>query len=215
MVWFFIEKTVSAGRNLPGIITKEKGETMKKHIRRNLCVGILCGAMIFSSGCSLGNASEEPQTLEKGTLKVGMDLNIKPMCYLSEDTDQPAGFDVELAQAVAEGLDLKLEIIDTSQENLLKSLDADLYDCVISAAGLAQWNQTHYSHTRSYADLAPVKDKTEGESSYTKLAVFTKKGNSLKENLDQELEALLASGKVKEISEKYFEQDISAKAEQE
>ena len=98
-------------------------------------------------------------------------------------------------------------------ENLLKSLDADLYDCVISAVGTAQWNKTHYSYTRSYADIASVKDQIEGESQYTELAVFTKKGSSLRENLDAELEKLLKNGKVKEISEKYFQQDISAETE--
>ena len=186
---------------------------MKKHIRKKAAVSILCTAVLMGFGCGLSDASGEPKTLERGTLKVGMDLNIKPMCYLSEDTDQPAGFDVELAQAVAEEMDLELEIIDTSEENLLKSLDADLYDCVISAVGTAQWNKTHYSYTRSYADIASVKDQIEGESQYTELAVFTKKSSSLRENLDAELEKLLKNGKVKEISEKYFQQDISAETE--
>ena len=54
------------------------------------------------------------------------------------------GFEVEVAQKLADKLNLELEIVDTSEKNLLKSLDADLYDCVISAVGISDWNDTHY-----------------------------------------------------------------------
>ena len=61
-------------------------------------------------------------TIEKGVLKVGMNLNDSPMSYLNTDTARPDGFEAKVAEQVAEKLGLKLEIIDTTQKNLLKSL---------------------------------------------------------------------------------------------
>ena len=70
---------------------------------------------------------------------------------------------------------LELEIVDTSEENLLKSLDADLYDCVISGVGLSQWNETHYSHTMPYADISSVQERQDGIVKYTELSIFYQK----------------------------------------
>lgn len=182
---------------------------MEKQTIRKILGSILILFTFLSTACSLAGESKEPQTLERGILKVGMNLEKEPMCYLSGETDKPEGFDVELAQAIAGELDLEVEITDVSEENLLKSLDAGIYDCVISAVGLAEWNQAHYGYTRSYADIRSVADEIQGAGPYTELSVFTKKGNLLGAKLDETIEALLENGKIKEISEKYFGQDLS------
>lgn len=182
---------------------------MKKNIRKKacICLGLFCLCLSGLTSCSLKDSDN--QTLERGVLKVGMDLDIEPLCYLSEETSKPEGFDVELAQALAEGMDLELEIVDTSQENLLKSLDGDLYDCVISGVGLSEWNEIHYSHTEVYAEAEAVKDQISMELTDTSLAVFTKKGSSLRDKLNQELEQLKKDGTLTEISQKYFGEDIT------
>lgn len=190
--------------------TKERQDkNMKKNIKKKtcICLGLFCLCLSWLTSCSLKDSDN--QTLERDVLKVGMDLDIEPLCYVSEETSKPEGFDVELAQALAEGMDLELEIVDTSQENLLKSLDGDLYDCVISGVGLSEWNETHYSHTESYGDAEAVKDQISMELTDTRLAVFTKKGSSLKDKLDQELEKLKKDGTLTEISQKYFGEDIT------
>ena len=84
---------------------------------------------------------------------------------------KPAGFAPDTAAKVAEKLGLSLEIIDTTEENLLNSLDADLYDCVISTVGITEWNKEHYSATKAYADVSSVQDNWR-KAEYTKLAVF-------------------------------------------
>lgn len=175
--------------------------------KTGICLFLLCICLWSLAACSLKEGNG--QTLESGVLKVGMDLQIEPMCYLSEETSKPEGFDVELASALAEAMDLELEIVDTSQENLLKSLDGDIYDCVISGVGLSKWNETHYSHTQVYGDVGAVKDQISMELTDTRLAVFTKKGNSLRDILDQKLEKLKEDGTLKGISEKYFGEDIT------
>ena len=58
-----------------------------------------------------------------------------------------------------------------------------MYDCVISAVGLADWNEAHYDHTTPYIDIASVKEETGITGEYTKIAVFTKKYNLMKDEV--------------------------------
>lgn len=173
-------------------------------------ISILCCITVFLaglSGCSLGKEKARP--IERGTLKVGMNLQIDKMCYVPSQSSMSEGFEVEVARKIAEKLELKLEIIDTSQDNLLKALDADLYDCVISAVGLADWNKSHYSYTDAYADITEVKDAIGEDTEDTQIAVFTKKGNPMVKEINKKLVELRKDGSMGEISKKYFEKDIS------
>lgn len=177
---------------------------MKKRYMSFAC--FLVVMLVCFSGCSMGNSEARP--IENGTLKVGMNLQIDKMCYVSSETSQPEGFEVEIAQKIAEKLELKLEIIDTSEDNLLKSLDGDLYDCAISAIGLADWNKSHYSYTEAYADITEAKDVIGENAENTKIAVFTKKNNPMADEINKKLIELRKDGSLSEISKKYFEKDI-------
>lgn len=64
-------------------------------------------------------------------LKVGSDLTFPPYEYL--DGDKPAGFDIELMNAIAKQLGTKAEYVDTRFTNLMPGLDGKKYDAVISA----------------------------------------------------------------------------------
>ncbi|HJD38832.1 MAG TPA: transporter substrate-binding domain-containing protein [Candidatus Blautia stercoripullorum] len=156
------------------------------------------------SGCFLFDGGK---TVEKGVLRVGMNLNIDKLCYLSPETNKPEGFEVELAGLLADRLDLELEIVDTTEKNLLKSLDGRIYDCVISGVGLSQWNRIHYGYTDAYLDLSLAEEQTEEED--TRIAIFTRKGNSLEDTLEKNLEELKEEGTLKELSVKYFGKDIT------
>lgn len=170
---------------------------------------LVCMALLISLTACEQLELREAKPIEQGILKVGMNLQIPGMCYLSEETSKPEGFEVELAQMLADKMKLELEIVDTSEENLLKSLDGDLYDCVISAVGLADWNETHYDHTTAYAEIVSVKEQTGITGTDTKIAVFTKKYNLMKDELETKLQMLRNDGSLKELSEKYFGKDIT------
>lgn len=197
-----------------GKVKREKSLWERERIvdMRKMKKGILmlvCMALLISLTACEHLELREAKPIEQGILKVGMNLQIPGMCYLSEETSKPEGFEVELAGKLADKLKLELEIVDTSEENLLKSLDGELYDCVISAVGLADWNETHYDHTTPYIDIAPVKEETGITGEYTKIAVFTKKYNLMKDELEAKLQMLRNDGSLKELSEKYFGKDIT------
>ena len=143
------------------------------------------------SGCSMGMGRE---TLENDVLRVGMHLDIDKMCYLSKEDNQPEGFEVELAGILADKMGMELEIVDTTEENLLKSLDGEVYDCVLSSVGLSQWNTIHYGHTRPYLDLSSVEEES---------------GNSLADTLEEYLEELKEDGSLSQLSTKYFGEDLT------
>ena len=197
-----------------GKVKKEKSLWERERIvdMRKMKKGILmlvCMALLISLTACEHLELREAKPIEQGILKVGMNLQIPGMCYLSEETSKPEGFEVELAGKLADKLKLELEIVDTSEENLLKSLDGELYDCVISAVGLADWNEAHYDHTTPYIDIASVKEETGITGEYTKIAVFTKKYNLMKDELEAKLQMLRNDGSLKELSEKYFGKDIT------
>lgn len=188
-------------------ISKKEWIADMKIVKKSMAV---LAAVILMTGLAACDDMKlrEAKPVTQGVLRVGMNLDIPSMCYLSEETSNPEGFEVEVAQKLADKLNLELEIVDTSEKNLLKSLDADLYDCVISAVGISDWNDTHYEHTTPYADVSAVSDRTGITSKYTKIAVFTKKYNLMKDELEAKLQMMRNDGSLKELSEKYFEKDI-------
>nr|WP_317361812.1 transporter substrate-binding domain-containing protein [uncultured Blautia sp.] len=188
-------------------ISKKEWIADMKIVKKSMAV---LAAVILMTGLAACDDMKlrEAKPVTQGVLRVGMNLDIPSMCYLSEETSNPEGFEVEVAQKLADKLNLELEIVDTSEKNLLKSLDADLYDCVISAVGISDWNDTHYEHTTPYADISSVSDRTGITSQYTKIAVFTKKYNLMKDELEAKLQMMRNDGSLKELSEKYFEKDI-------
>lgn len=188
-------------------ISKKEWIADMKIVKKSMAV---LAAVILMTGLASCDDMKlrEAKPVTQGVLRVGMNFDIPSMCYLSEETSNPEGFEVEVAQKLADKLNLELEIVDTSEKNLLKSLDADLYDCVISAVGISDWNDTHYEHTTPYADISSVSDRTGITSKYTKIAVFTKKYNLMKDELEAKLQMMRNDGSLKELSEKYFEKDI-------
>ena len=178
--------------------TKRKG--------RSACLLLLiCIGILAMTGCSMEMGRE---TLETDVLRVGMHLDIDKMCYLSQEDNQPEGFEVELAGLLADKMGMELEIVDTTEENLLKSLDGEVYDCVLSSVGLSQWNTIHYGHTQPYLDLSSI-EKGSGDEEDTWIAAFTKKGNSLADTLEENLEELKEDGTLSQLSSKYFGEDLT------
>jgi len=93
---------------------------------------IIFAAIIFfliTSGCTgeIGGL-----TLKKGVLMVGIEVGYPPMEYYDE-SGNPAGFDISLAKAIGEKLNLEIEFIDTSWDGIFAGIDARRYDCIISS----------------------------------------------------------------------------------
>lgn len=104
---------------------------MKKSV---VCAALaLAAALVATTGCAK-KAEKGEYTIEKGVYKVGMEIGYPPMEYYEADGKTPAGFDIELGNAIAEKLGLKAEFIDTAWDGIFAGLETNKYDVVMSAA---------------------------------------------------------------------------------
>lgn len=95
-------------------------------------------------------ATTDSLTIKDGVLQVGMEIGYPPMEYLDEDGTTKIGFDVEVAQAIADELGLEVEFMDTAWDGIFASLDSDRYDCIISAVSINDKRKAAYNLTEPY-----------------------------------------------------------------
>lgn len=94
--------------------------------------------------------AEEAKTIKEGVLMVGMEIGYPPMEYFDTDGSTTIGFDVEVANAVADYLGLELEIVDTAWDGIFAGVDTDKYDCIISCVSITDERKEKFNLTRPY-----------------------------------------------------------------
>lgn len=133
-----------------------KGENKMKKFTTMISILVLCTIMLgMLTGC--GSAKSEPasdvavpdwvnslsdegvaaakEIISKGKLVLGTSADYAPFEFHTEinGTDTIVGFDVSIAQYMAEQLGVELEIVDMSFDNLLISLNKGDFDVVLAA----------------------------------------------------------------------------------
>jgi polar amino acid transport system substrate-binding protein len=114
-----------------------------------------CGSDSGDDGASGGGGGEESggvQTLEAGTLKVCSDIPYKPFDILEGDTF--TGFDGDLMNEIAKGLDLELKVQDSGFDGLESglSLNSGQCDIVASAMTITDAREEKLDFTDGYYD---------------------------------------------------------------
>ena len=102
---------------------------MKKTI--SLCM-IFC--LLLAAGCALGEGKTPgalEQIKERGVLRIGATGDYKPMSFLDQSTESWWGFDVELAQDLADVLGVKLEFVHTSWPTLMDDTLSGKFDLAL------------------------------------------------------------------------------------
>jgi ABC-type amino acid transport substrate-binding protein len=82
-----------------------------------------------AAGSSNGGPNTLQSVLDEKTLTVGMTLQFKPEMYL-DDANNPAGYDVELVQKLAEDLGVELKIENQEFDALIPGLLAGKWDMI-------------------------------------------------------------------------------------
>jgi len=122
---------------------------MKKMMMAALSAAAL--ACVVFSGCSKKTeAAASGLTLEKGVLKVGMEVGYPPFEYFDTDGKTPAGFDVSLGKEVAKRLGLEVQFVDTAWDGIFAGVDTDKYDCIMSAVTITSERKQKYDFSRPY-----------------------------------------------------------------
>ncbi|MDR0409744.1 MAG: ABC transporter substrate-binding protein [Spirochaetaceae bacterium] len=109
---------------------------------------------VFSYSAFAGGGKQSAEqgglTLEKGVLSIGMEIGYPPFEYYDIDGKTPIGFDVELGKALAERLGLTPKFIDTAWDGIFAGVDANKYDCIISAVTITDERKEVFNFTQPY-----------------------------------------------------------------
>jgi polar amino acid transport system substrate-binding protein len=131
--------------------------------------GIFFAAGIFlvaAGGICAGCSKHRQQrgiTIKEGILSVGVEIGYPPMEYYDTDGVTPAGFDIQLAGALAGKMGLTVNYIDTAWEGILAGVQAGRYDIAINIT-ITPERQMAHNFTDPYIEncmvIAALKDSS-------------------------------------------------------
>jgi len=107
-----------------------------------------------STEASESSGSAEVGLKEPGTLTVGMNLQFKPEMYL--ENGKPAGYDVELLEALAPSMEAKLKIENLEFNGLIPGLQANKFDMVSVGLTPTPEREEAVSFTKPYVPYVLV-----------------------------------------------------------
>lgn len=137
-----------------------------------LLTGIIAGAAVFAlAGCGKNSSQETAaaafaqkditggeseaqdalaQIKERGELIVAMEGTWSPWTY-HDETDKLVGYDVEVAEKLAEKLGVSVTFVEGEWDGLFAGLDAGRYDLVINGVEVTDERAEKYDFTIPYA----------------------------------------------------------------
>lgn len=171
---------------------------MKKNFIKKLVGGVLCISMVMGlfTACGSSNSSSKKSYEEKKVLKVGMECAYAPFNWTQEndklsngDKAVPIygtslycyGYDVMMAQKLADELGWELEIHKVEWDSIGISMDAGDYDCIIAGMSWSEDREKSYDFTSEYyfRDLCLTVKKGSKFENCTKLEDFKGKNISV------------------------------------
>lgn len=155
--------------------------------------------LIITSSCSKTNTKNSEvldRILSKGVIRVGTDFLGTPFAYYQDNV--PTGFEVELVEAIAKELNVKVEWIKTNfdPENFVKLLTNNEIDIIIESISRTVERKNKLNFSQSYFtsgqavvisknenvpdrfDLSLLKGKKVGVEKGTTGAIFAKNNTS-------------------------------------
>ncbi|TPP11683.1 amino acid ABC transporter substrate-binding protein [Rhizobium glycinendophyticum] len=130
------------------------------------------------------------QIKKAGVIKIGTEGTYAPFTFHNAD-NKLVGFDVEIGQAVAEKLGVKVEFVEGKWDGLIAGLDANRYDAVINQVGITEARKQKYDFSDPYIvskAVLIVKDGNEDIKSFEDLKGKTS-AQSLSSNFGKIAEA--------------------------
>lgn len=110
------------------------------------------------TGCSSKNTSSDASSdadllariQQRGEIVVAMEGTWAPWTYHNE-SDELVGYDVEVAQKIAEKLGVKVRFVEGEWDGLLAGLDDSRYDIMVNGVGITPERQEKYDFSTPYA----------------------------------------------------------------
>ena len=120
---------------------------------------VMAAVMIFTLVVSLVGCGKQEKTPEgdllariqaKGTIVVAMEGTWAPWTY-HDETGTLVGYDVEIAQKIAEKLGVTATFVEGEWDGLLAGLDGGRYDIMVNGVGVTPERQEKYDFSTPYA----------------------------------------------------------------
>lgn len=122
---------------------------------------VACGSTSQKQAETTGSLLE--QIKDKGVLKVGTEGTYAPYTY-HDESGKLVGYDVEVAEKVAEKLGVKAEFVETEWDSIIAGLDAGRFDIIANQVGVTDERKEKYDfstpYTYIYGALITPKDDT-------------------------------------------------------
>lgn len=110
------------------------------------------GSEEVSTEIGTGESADDllAQIKERGSIIVAMEGTWAPWTYHDENDDL-VGYDVEVAQNIAEKLGVEVEFVEGAWDGLLAGLDAGRYDIMVNGVGVTEERAEKYNFSTPYA----------------------------------------------------------------
>ena len=129
---------------------------MKNKIFPALMAGVLTLTVLTACGGGQAPQSEEKGSdllaaiQAKGEIVVAMEGTWAPWTY-HDETGELVGYDVEVAQAVAEELGVKVSFAESGWDSLLAGLESGRYDIIVNGVEIDETRQEKFDFSVPYA----------------------------------------------------------------
>ena len=119
---------------------------MKKF--KTIMIAIAFG--LFISGCATqsDNTSTYDKILKDKTIVVATEGTYAPFTYYKED--KLTGYDVEIMEAIAKEMGVKVKFVETKWDGIIAGLDAGKYDVVANQVGINEERKQKYLFSTPY-----------------------------------------------------------------
>ena len=104
-----------------------------KTLSRHFCSALIMTAMIVT-GATMASADVLTSVKKSGVIKIAVPQDFPPFGSVGQDM-KPIGYDIDMANLIAEKLGVKLELVPVSSTNRIPYLNTGKVDLVVSSLG--------------------------------------------------------------------------------
>lgn len=126
-------------------------ETMKKNLKISILSICLISLITFFLGC----AQQAPQSQEPSVLTMGTNAEFAPFEFINEQ-NEIVGFDIDLANEIADHLGYKLVIENMAFDGLIPALTSKRIDMVVAAMTITETRELEVDFSNPYFNAGQV-----------------------------------------------------------
>ena len=152
-------------------------------MRTKILVIVVAFCLLLITGCQEQEKTAVEEIQDRGVLKVGTAGDYQPMSYLDPETGDYVGFDVELAEDLADSLGVEVEYVETSWPSLMDDTLAGKFDLAICGITVTDGRKEQALMSDGYFENGKtVLCRAEDADKYTSLEVINRPEVRVMEN---------------------------------